>query len=159
MTAKGKEQTARAALGSSSKDPFDGYYTFRKLVMWQRAQELADRVLSIVAVLPADRPSAILGQQIVRSATSIAANIAEGHARYSPGAYRNHLSIARGSTAETISWIDLLVRRRLIGDDEATELLGLCAELMKMLTAKMIELERQTGTTRVLRDEIDEYII
>ena len=127
--------------------------------MWQRAQELADRVLAAVAHLPADRASAIVGQQTIKSATSIAANIAEGHARFSAGAYRNHLSIARGSTAETISWIDLLQRRSLITEDEAAVLLGLCAELMKMLTAKMIELEKQTGTTRVLRDEAEEYIV
>jgi len=172
MTANSKQQTAKAvgqranSKGQSehqsaggSNDPFAGYYTFRKLAMWQRAQELADRVLSVVGSLPSDRASAILGQQIVRSSTSIAANIAEGHARYSAGAYRNHLSIARGSTAETISWIDLLLRRRLIGRDDGDALFGLCAELMKMLTARMIELDKQTGTTRVLPDEGEEYIV
>ncbi len=125
--------------------------------MWQRAQELTDEILDVIATLPNDRATSVLSQQILRSSSSIAANIAEGHGRYAAGAYRNHLSIARGSTAETISWIDLLARRDLIGDAGASSALQKCAEIMKMVTTKMIDLDRQTRTDRAFRDERAEY--
>jgi four helix bundle protein len=110
--------------------------------MWQRAQELTDLLLDVVATLPSSRVSSVVAQQIIRSSSSIAANIAEGHGRLAPGAYRNHLSIARGSTTETISWIDLLARRRLMTGNVERQALGLCAELMKMITAKMNAIDR-----------------
>jgi four helix bundle protein len=159
-TANSKQQTAKArpAGGAvSGADPFAGAYSFRNLAVWQRAQELTDEVLDVIAALPNDRAVNVLSQQILRSASSVAANIAEGHGRYAAGAYRNHLSIARGSTTETIGWIDLLTRRRLISDADASSMLHKCAELMKMLTAKMVDLDKQTGTARGFHDERAEY--
>jgi four helix bundle protein len=160
MTTNSKEQTAKnrgAGVSSPAADPFGGAYSFRNLVMWQRAQELTDQVLDFIAPLPADRVTNVLCQQVLRSASSIAANIAEGHGRYSAGAYRNHLSIARGSCAETISWLDLMKRRRLITPEQERSALEKCAEIMKMVTAKMIALDKQTGTNRMLRDERAQY--
>jgi four helix bundle protein len=144
--------STRAEVASDPHDPFGDAYTFRKLAMWQRAQELTNEVLDIVSRLPETQAARIIGTQLVRSSSSIAANIAEGHGRFASGAYRNHLSIARGSTAETIGWIDLLVRRRWISHEHESSAMSKCAELMKMLTAKMNQL-KTSNTRSTLRDE------
>jgi four helix bundle protein len=125
--------------------------------MWQRAQELTDQVLDFIAPLPADRVTNVLCQQVLRSASSVAANIAEGHGRYAAGSYRNHLSIARGSTTETVSWLDLMKRRRLITAEQERSALEKCAEIMKMVTAKMIALDKQTRTDRSFGEERGVY--
>ena len=88
----------------------DGAYSYRKLVLWEKAQDLTLEIVKIVSRLPNDRVAKTLGPQIIRAASSIAANIAEGHGRYTLGAHRNHLSIAKGSACETDSWLDLLRR-------------------------------------------------
>jgi four helix bundle protein len=147
MTANSKQQTAKT-VSSGASDPFGAAYTFRRLTVWERAQELASTTFRLAKTLPADRATSVVVQQVLRSATSVGANIAEGHGRFAAGACRNHLSIARGSTAETISWVDLMSRTGLISPEQESHLLGLCAEVMKMLTAKMIELDRQTRTDR-----------
>ena len=116
-------------------------------------------VLKIVKALPNDRASAILAHQIVRSSSAIGANIAEGHGRYSAGAYRNHLSIARGSTTETISWLDALRRAGYIGGETESRLVDRCEEIMSLLSAKMIQLDKATRTDRSLHDEREEYVI
>jgi len=85
-------------------------------MLWTKAQEFASEIAEMVGTLPRDRVTDVLGNQLLRSATSIGANIAEGYGRYSQAAYRNHLSIARGSAVETESWLDLLQRRRYITD-------------------------------------------
>jgi four helix bundle protein len=157
MTANSKQQTAKSGLGSTSADPFDGVYTFRKLAVWQRAQELTDEILDFIAALPNTRAAGVLTQQIVKSSSSIAGNVAEGHGRFAAGAYRNHLSIARGSTTETISWLDLLRRRGWISREQESSALLKCAEIMRMLTAKMKDLDQQTGTSRAFRDGEVEY--
>jgi four helix bundle protein len=158
QTANIKKQTA-SVTSSSNRDPFDGVYLFKNLAVWQRAQELADEVLDVAGHLPNTRAAAILIQQVVKSSSSIAANIAEGHGRFSAGAYRNYLSISRGSTTETIGWIDLLRRRGWIDANREHSLLSKCAEIMRMLTAKMKELDAQTGTNRRLREDGFEYAL
>ena len=74
----------------------DGAYSYRNLILWQKAQELTLEIVKIVGGLPRDSVTSVAVPQIIRSASSVAANIAEGHGRYSLAAHRNHLSIAKG---------------------------------------------------------------
>src|SRR5688572_22381510 len=92
---------------------------FRRQVLWQRGQDLAYEIVQVVRRMPRDASSAPIASQVIRSATSIAANIAEGYGRYSQASYRNHLSIARGSAAETLSWLDLMERLGYMSTDKA----------------------------------------
>lgn len=96
----------------------------------------------LVDGLPAARSATTLGNQILRSGTSVAANIAEGYGRYSEAAYGNHLSIARGSLLETQSWLDLLQRAGYVSDDKVRELVAACEEIARMVTATMKPLNR-----------------
>ena len=123
-------------------------YSFKNLDIWKRAQDLAAEVAEIVDELPNRRSADVVGRQLLRSATSIAANIAEGHGRYSFGAYRNHLSIARGSAAESQGWLDLLVRRGHLKADKGAELEQRCETLIAALTRRMVALERQAQAVR-----------
>ena len=83
-------------------------------------------LVSLVRDLPNDKAADSIGRQLIRSGTSIGANIAEGYGRFSQGAYRNHLSIARGSAFETESWIDLLVQSNYVSREIGDELLAQC---------------------------------
>lgn len=148
MTASGHGKTG------SGRD-----YSFRNLLAWQKAQELLVEVMDTVRTVADDRVSRVLVQQILRSASAIGANIAEGHWRYSAGAYRNHLSIARGSTTETMSWLDALRRGDYITAERESELIAKCEEIMSLLSSKMIQLDRQTRTDRSLRDAVEDYIV
>ncbi len=116
-------------------------YTHRNLILWNRAQQLALDVMKIVQRLPDTWGNAVIARQIVASATSIGANIAEGHGRYAPGAHRNHLAIAKGSTAETDSWLDLLRRAGSLSEEEEARLHTECEKIAAMLTSKIRKLE------------------
>jgi four helix bundle protein len=81
-------------------------YSYRNLDVWQDAQALAAAVIRMIKEMPRDVPSVAIAKQLVRAAGSAPANIAEGHGRFSKGAFRNHLLIARGSLCEVGScWI------------------------------------------------------
>src|SRR3990170_3696846 len=101
-------------------------YSFRNLALWQKGQELALQVIEMTGKLPDTVSARVIARQVVASSASVPANIAEGHGRYSVAAYRNHLSIARGSTAETDSWLDLLARAGYIAPDIARQLHDEC---------------------------------
>ena len=133
-------------------------YSYRNLIMWQRAQALAFSVIKLTERLPHNWSNAIIARQIIAAATSIGANIAEGHGRFTPGAHGNHLSIAKGSAAETDSWLDLLRRGSHITEQEETVLHRECLEISKMLLHKIRELERlrQAGSES-LREWAEPY--
>ena len=128
---------------------------FRNLIHWQKGQSLASEVFALVRRLPRERAYDVLGTQILRSAGSVPANIAEGYGRFSPAAYRNHLSIASGSLFETQSWLDLLLRENAIGVDLVRRLDGECEALARILTARMRSLDGQNQ--RAIHEEGHEY--
>jgi four helix bundle protein len=136
----------------------DVEYSYRNLVLWQNAQALALEVIQLTAALPRSAANDVLTRQIIRSATSIGANIAEGHGRYTPRAHAQHLSIAKGSACETDSWLDLLKRSGLISDEAEARLHARCNELIGSLTAKIRSLWRVAADSR-LEDERGEYVV
>jgi four helix bundle protein len=135
-------------------------YSYRNLALWQRAQELALGVIKMSESLPKSEAARSIARQVVSSSGSVAANIAEGHGRYSVAAYRNHLSIARGSTAETDSWLDLLARAGYIAPDIARQLHDECELLLGGLTRQMRALEaRLRSQPKALREEEPSYML
>lgn len=99
-------------------------------------------MIQLTQRLPQNWANAVLARQIISAATSIGANIAEGHGRYTPGAHGNHLSIAKGSAAETDSWLDILRREGRITSEEEAHLHAECMEISAMLKSKILDLER-----------------
>lgn len=73
--------------------------SYRDLVVWQRAMELAECCYRVTAMLPQNELYG-LSSQIRRSAVSVPANIAEEHGRLHRKDYLRYLSIARGSLSE-----------------------------------------------------------
>jgi four helix bundle protein len=128
---------------------------FKSLVVWQKAQSLAVTLVALVDGLPRSRSADTLGNQLLRAATSIPANIAEGYGRYSEAAYRSHLSIARGSLFEVQSWLDLLQRTGYTEEPRIQVLLRDSEELARLLTATMKPL--RSARQGAIREESGEY--
>ena len=78
-----------------------------------------------------------LTSQARRAVVSVAANIAEGYGRESPGSYVNFLKMAQGSLKELETHI-LLAQRLGIVEDVATKAcIDQCASVGKLLRALM----------------------
>jgi four helix bundle protein len=89
----------------------------RDLVVWQRGMDLVAECHPPALRLQAQK-AFWLQDQLLRAASSIPANIAEGHGRYSTGSYRNHLSIATGSLREVETHLETAVRLKLLAPEE-----------------------------------------
>jgi four helix bundle protein len=116
------------------------------MALWKESQDFAELVVKTVGALPKDRGVEAIGLQLIRAAGSIAANIAEGYGRYSQAAYRNHLSIARGSAFEAESWLDLLIRTGHLEPVDGQTLLQKCAYVQSLITTRMKGLGEARGT-------------
>jgi four helix bundle protein len=84
-----------------------------------------------------------MGKQIVRSADSVGANIAEGHGRYSYQDNQRFVKIARGSLNETRHWLRLAYARNLLTQEQSDRLHPLLNELSPKLNAYLNSLTQK----------------
>ncbi len=113
--------------------------TFRDLVAWQRAMQLAKELYGATTNMP-ERERFGLTSQMRRAAVSVPSNIAEGYARQSTDDYLRFLRIARGSLAELATQIELSAQMELI--QIPARLTELLAETDRVLQGPIRSLER-----------------
>lgn len=85
--------------------------------------------------LAESRREYILSRQLLRSGTSIGANIREGLFAQSKADFIAKLSIALKEAAESQYWIELLHESEYIDSDEFDAMNTDCSELLKLLTS------------------------
>jgi len=84
-----------------------------------------------------DKREFVLSKQLLRSGTSIGANIAEANQAQSKPDFIHKLSIAHKESFETEYWLMLLRDSNIIVSDEAGPLIESVCELQRMLTASI----------------------
>ena len=110
--------------------------SYRDLALWQRGVGLAEVCSRVTAEFPKDEIYGMTAQ-IRRAATSIPANIAEGHGRESTGSFVQFLRMAQGSLKELET--HLLVAQRV--GQTVEPLLVECDEIGRMLRALIRSLQ------------------
>jgi four helix bundle protein len=121
--------------------------TFVKLKVYQLAETLSDEVWSIVLswdFLAKDT----VGKQLIRSADSIGANIAEGCGRRSFQDNRRFVRIARGSLNETRHWLRRAYRRQLLTKPQINLVTRLLNDLSPCLNAYLKSIGRSESEGR-----------
>jgi four helix bundle protein len=131
--------TAEAGIGTNS---------FKNLELWKMARSLGLDCFQLARQFPRDDATRVVTRQFVGRSTSVRANIAEGHGRYSKAAYRNHLSIARGSAAETEEFVDLLASAGILTDEQGRDLTSRCQQMIAALTRAMKALENDLRSAK-----------
>jgi four helix bundle protein len=111
-----------------------GAKSFEELRVYQQAEDLADLVWDIVLGWHSLAKDTV-GKQMIRSADSIGANIAEGHGRGSYCDNRRFRRIARGSLYETRHWLRRAFRRKLLSEEQTTKLKTIFDNLGPQLNA------------------------
>ena len=119
--------------------------TFRDLIVWKKAHEMDLRVIELVTAFPRQPALGVIGDQLLRSSTSISANIAEGHGSYRGKEYSRFLSYALRSAYETENWLlkleDSPLLRKRINPEALKTIVSLNTEIIKMLTTLRKKIE------------------
>lgn len=68
--------------------------TYRDLIVWQKAHVLAKKVLAISRNFPQTEEAKLIRTQLIKSSTSVPANIAEGFGGNKGKVFKNCLTIA-----------------------------------------------------------------
>ncbi|MFZ5669740.1 MAG: four helix bundle protein [Pseudomonadota bacterium] len=117
--------------------------SYRDLVVWQRAMELAESAYGLSRLMPQSERYG-LTSQLLRAAVSIPANIAEGRSRTGRREFARFLSIACGSLAETETLLEIAARTGLVGQQLVEPIQKRASEVGRMLTALRRRLNAET---------------
>ena len=79
--------------------------------------------------------SKILANQLLRSGTSVGANIEEAQAWQSKADFIAKMSIARKEARETLYWLKLLKKAEMISEEKIDRILQESDELVRILTS------------------------
>ena len=97
----------------------------------------AARIVKLYKYLIKTQKETIISKQIVRSDTSIGANINEANYGQSKADFISKLHIALKETAETEYWLKLLIMSEYITSEMGDSLLKDCLEIKRMLIASL----------------------
>ena len=102
-----------------------------------KSYAFALRIVKLYKFLTVETKEFVLSKQILRSGTSIGANIAEGNRAQSTLDFIHKLSIALKEAAETEYWLNLLQDGGFLSSEQVKSMLDDCIELEKILTASI----------------------
>ena len=98
-----------------------------------RSFELAVEIVFVYQHLIREKHEYILSKQVLRSGTSVGANIAEGVVAQSKKEFCNRLSIAYKETRETGYWMKLLSSTGYLTNEKASAAIEKCEEVARIL--------------------------
>ena len=104
------------------------------------------RIVKLCKYLQSEKKEFILSKQLLRSGTSIGANVVESQQAQSRADFISKLGIALKEAAETNYWLRLLQATDYLSESEFSSILKDCREVEKMLTS-IIKTSRESKSS------------
>ena len=106
-------------------------------ILKQKSLHFAERIVGLYRYLVKEHRETVLSKQILRSGTSIGANVSEAIFGSSRKDFVAKLQIARKEAAETLYWLELLSNCSFITEPQYNSMKKDCMELMAMLSSTL----------------------
>ena len=102
-----------------------------------RAKTFALHIITVCDEIDTKKGRGVLVNQIIRSATSIGANIHEANYAHGKADFIAKLQIALKECYETEYWLELFVKSELLNQESAKALYNQCGSIRRMLIASI----------------------
>lgn len=109
----------------------------REYELRDRTKQFALRVIRLYSALPKSTEAQVVGKQLLRSGTSVAANYREASRARSDAELISKLGIVEQELDESLLWIELLVESGIMQESRLAELRAECEELLCMTVASI----------------------
>ena len=114
-------------------------------VVRDKSKKFALRIIKLGKFLREEQKEYVISKQIVRSGTSVGANISEAECAFSEKDFLAKMYIAYKEAAETCYWLELLNESGYITEKQYDSIYDECLELKKLLSS----------ITKTLRDNMN----
>jgi four helix bundle protein len=111
-------------------------------VIKDKSFEFAIKIINLYKELT-NKKEYILSKQLLRSGTSIGANIREAQNGQSKADFIHKLSISQKETDETLYWLELLKETNYISENEFKILHNECIEILKIIRSIIITTKKK----------------
>jgi four helix bundle protein len=105
-----------------------------------RTKQFALRIIKLYSNLPASNEAQVIGKQLLRSGTSVAANYREARRGRSKTEVRAKLGIVEQELDESLLWLELLSESGIIATDRLTPLMTETDELLRIIVTSITRL-------------------
>ena len=109
----------------------------RENILKEKSYKFALRIVRLFQHLSKEQHEFVMSKQVLRSGTSIGANVEEAGQAQSKADFIHKLSIAQKESFETHYWLRLLRDSGLLSPKLAESLLIDCSEIQKLITASI----------------------
>ncbi|MDL2265719.1 four helix bundle protein [Parabacteroides sp. OttesenSCG-928-G21] len=104
----------------------------RRNVIKEKSFKFAVRIVELYKFL-SERNEYVLSKQLLRSGTSVGANVRESINAQSSADFIHKLSIAQKECDESIYWLELLYKTNFISENEFNSFFNEASELLRIL--------------------------
>lgn len=101
----------------------------------ERSFRFGVRIVKMVSALSQNISADAIGKQIVRSGTSVGANIAEAQGAVSKKEFVYHMNIAKKEARETMFWLRILSDSGLMSEKRLEDIKDECNQIIAILVA------------------------
>ena len=109
-----------------------------------KSKKFAVRIVKLYKYLCDEKKEFVLSKQLLRSGTSIGANIAESECAISKNDFLSKIYIALKECAETLYWLDILYDTEYLNKNEYLSIYKDCEEIKKMLSSSTKTMKNNT---------------
>ncbi len=111
------------------------HYDKKETIVIDKSLDFAILSIKLYKYLVNNKKETIISKQLLKSATSIGANIREANVSISKKEFISKLNISLKEAKETEYWLELLVKTNYIDNKKYDFLYSKCLELIKLLTS------------------------
>jgi len=125
----------------SATDKMENENSKHKIKLKDRTYQYSIKMIEFLDNLPKDNSAQIISKQLLRSATSIGANIVEAQASSSKKDFTKYFNYSLKSANESVYWLSLLKDAKKINNNQMEYLLNEAKELAKILGSSILTLK------------------
>ena len=114
----------------------------RRIEFQQRCLRFSAEVLCLVARLPRNQTTRAIADQLLRSGTSVGANVREARAAESRADFVHKMQIALKEAGETAYWLELIAMSNLVSDAPLERLSNEADEIAAIIGKSVITAKR-----------------
>ncbi len=103
----------------------------------ERTKQLALRIIRVVEALPNGKTANVIGRQLLRSGTSVAANYRSACRAKSTADFISKLGTVEEETDESLFWMELLADAQLINIERLKDLMDETREVLRIIVSSI----------------------
>ena len=116
-----------------------------KNIILDKSFEFAIKIVKQVKLIQIDHKEYILSKQLLKSGTSVGANIREAHNAESKKDFVHKLGVSQKECDETLYWLELLDKTDYIDEENFNMLNSMATELLKILRSIILTTKKNHG--------------